>query len=195
MWEKLLVVVLVQPIDTEVCLLETRLSGISSKNIFITNWNLLLTIFTRNTCNASCQFREKIHGYREDHGAVVLCCNVVQSLKIPQLSGINQSSNISNYWWCFTCRAAGHLTMFWAACIRALLLLCSPSAAITFTILIKLIHYISITLILILSYLCSGLPGSLSLCSHGSHQLFRNSDILHLNSLHCHTPEQSSISQ
>ena len=33
-----------------------------------------------------------------------------------------------------TCKATGHLTIFWAACIRALLLLCSPSAAITFTI-------------------------------------------------------------
>ena len=54
------------------------------------------------------------------------------------------------------------------------------------TSVVKMIH-------ILIVHLCPGIPGSLSLCSHGSHQLFRNSDILHLDSLHRHSPRISGF--
>ena len=71
-----------------------------------------------------------IHRYREHNGAVVLCWYVTQGLQIPQLkyrviSGKRINEQI------LTCRAEGQSLMVSAACLSALLALCSPSAAIT----------------------------------------------------------------
>ena len=75
--------------------------------------------------------RDHIDRNWEYNCAVVFCWYTVQSLKIPQLQEkILFEDDIQRLIF-FTCRAAGLSIMISAACLRALLALCSPSAAIT----------------------------------------------------------------
>ena len=66
------------------------------------------------------------------NGAIVLRRDAVQCLQITKLK--QKWLNINNFCVTFTCSAAGLSVITSAACLRDLLALCSPSAAITFAL-------------------------------------------------------------
>ena len=73
----------------------------------------------------------KINWNRKNNCTVVFSCNTTESLKIPQLKVEMNNIFYLKTKLSFTWSAAGLSIITSAACLRALLALCSPSAAIT----------------------------------------------------------------
>ena len=78
------------------------------------------------------EIRHEVYWNWKYNGAVVLCRNAIKCLQITKLK--QEGLNVINFHINFTWSAAGLSAITSAACLRDLLDLCSPSAAITFAL-------------------------------------------------------------
>ncbi len=124
---------------------------------------------------------QQINGQRENDGGVLLCCDGVEALQVPQLESRGWLSNDQR---CFFQSPGGlHLS------------LCSYDLKHRQTLFLIITHSLSRREIIVLPHLCSGLPTGLCLCCHGSLQLLRQLHILDLHTLHPNTPRISGFIQ
>ena len=140
----------------------------------------------------------QVDGDREHDRGVVLRCNAAQGLEVPQLMQTRVISQIicSNIGDCKVLKLNIQDTLCGMNNIQYTIyfynLLCvsylKSCWAVYDDLCCMLESFAGLVLALGCNNLSSGLPGSLRLGSHGSLQVFRNSDILHLHPLNSYTP-------